>query len=117
MTKFSIRAWIRQKVSEVVSDDEKRFRLQMTWVLRILAIIVLVMTLVNLITGELIAILPTGLFGLISLLVTWMIDKRPQWKWVPVAVMTLAIGALLPTTSSAASRRASALSGSASCRR
>jgi len=94
MTKFSIRAWIRQKVSEVVSDDEKRFRLQMTWVLRILAIIVLVMTLVNLITGELIAILPTGLFGLISLLVTWMIDKRPQWKWVPVAVMTLAIGAL-----------------------
>ena len=94
MTKLGVRAWIRQRVSEVVVDDEKRFRLQMVWVFRIVAIIVLVMTLVNLITGELSAIVPTGLFGLISLLVTWLIEKRPEWKHVPVAVMAAAITVL-----------------------
>lgn len=86
--------WIRQRVNDFVGDDEKRFRLQMIWVFRIVVIIVLVMSVVNLLTGEYPALIPTAAFGLVSLLCTWVIERRPQWKRVPVVIMLTALTGL-----------------------
>ncbi len=89
-----IRAWIRQRVVDVVSDDQQRIRLQMVWVFRIVAIIVLVMSAVNLLTRELAAILPTAAFGVVCLICTWVIERWPEWKNLPLAALLVAIVAL-----------------------
>ena len=86
-----VRAWIRQQVSEVVSDDEKRFRLQMVWVFRIVSIIVLVMTAVNVLTRHYESIGMTLSFGVLCLLSTVILDKRPAYeRWV-ILVLLLAV--------------------------
>lgn len=89
-----VKAWIRRRVAEVVTDDEKRFRLQMIWVFRILTVIVLVMTGVNLLTGEYASIAVTLSFGVACFISAAVLEKRPEWKWGPVAVMMAAVTAL-----------------------
>jgi len=88
---INLRAWIRQKVGEVVNDDEKRFQLQTGWVFRIVAIISLVMAVVNLITGEYISILSTFLFGFVSLGAAELLTRCPQWKKQSIALLVTAV--------------------------
>ena len=90
-----LRGWIRRRVAEVVDDDAKRFELQLVWVLRIVAIIALVMTGVNLLTGEYPASILTGGFSLLGFLCTWLTGRLPRWKEIPLAVMMLAVMVLL----------------------
>ena len=86
-----VRAWIRERVGEVVGDDEKRFRLQMIWVFRIVAIIVLVMTAVNMLSGQYESIGMTLGFGTMCLLCTVVLDKHPEHeRWV-ILVQLLAV--------------------------
>lgn len=92
--KNGIRSWIRSRVAAVVADDEKRYWLQMVWVLRIVAIIVLVMSAVNLLTREFFAILPTAVFGVVCLVVTFAIERHPAWKRLLIIVELLALTAL-----------------------
>lgn len=88
-----VRTWIRERVGEVVSDDEKRFRLQMIWVFRIVAIIVMVMTVVNLLTRHYEAIGMTLGFGLMCLLSTVVLEKRPAYeRWVILALLLAVTG-------------------------
>ena len=89
-----LRGWIRQRVGEVVTDDEKRFRLQMIWVFRIMTVIVLVMTGVNLVTGEYANIAVTLGFGVVCLISAAVLERKPEWKWGPIALMMLAVTAL-----------------------
>ena len=90
----NVRSWIRKRVSEVVGDDTKRFQLQMVWALRIVALISLVMTVVNLITGEYSASILTGGFAGVGFLCTWLMGILPQRKDVPFLVLLLAFFAL-----------------------
>ena len=89
-----VKGWIRQRVSEVVVDDEQRFRLQLIWVFRIVAIIVLVMSVVNLATREFLAILPTFLFGVICIVVTTVLERIPRAKWAALAALAASVAAL-----------------------
>lgn len=90
-----LREWIRGRIVEVVGDDEKRFRLQMVWVLRIVALISLVMTVVNLLTGEYPAAILTGGFAVLGFLCTWLAGRLRRWQEAPLLVMVLAFVALL----------------------
>lgn len=89
-----VKEWIRQRVSEVVTDDEKRFRMQMIWVYRIMTVIVLVMTGVNLLTGEYASIAVTLGFGAVCFVSSTVLDRRPEWKWGPIAATMLAVTVL-----------------------
>ena len=91
---MDLRSWIRKRVSEVVGDDTKRFQLQMVWALRIVALISLVMTVVNLITGEYSASILTGGYAGVGFLCTWLMGILPQRKDVPFLVLLLAFFAL-----------------------
>lgn len=83
-----VRTWIRERVNDVVSDDERRFRLQMIWVFRIVAVIVMVMTVVNVLTRHYESIGMTLGFGLMCLLSTVVLEKRPAYeRWVILALL------------------------------
>lgn len=90
-----LRGWIRERVAEVIADDEKRFRLQMVWVLRIVALISLVMTVVNLLTGEYPAGILTGGFAALGFLCTGLAGRLRRRQEAPLMVMMLAFVALL----------------------
>lgn len=96
-----VQAWIRQRVGEVVGDDEKRFRLQLIWVYRIIAVTALAMALINTITGELSFVLPTVVFGVACVICSVLIERHQRWKWRLVAtlmaVVTVYFGYLIMT--------------------
>lgn len=86
-----VKGWIRKRVAEVVTDDERRFRLQMIWVFRIMAIVAAVMAAVNVITGEHISILSTLLFSAVCYGVTVWFERFPDHKRTVIAAMMAAV--------------------------
>lgn len=92
---INIRTWIRERVSEVVQDEEKRYQLQMVWVFRIVGIIALAMTVVNLLTREFYAGMLTSGFMVLSLLCAALIDRFPRWRRTFAMVMITALIGLI----------------------
>ena len=89
--KVNLRTWIRQKVRDVVDDDETRFRMQLGWVFRILTLVVLVMIVVNTLTREFESIPAMAGFGGISIICALLLEKKPGWKWGVIAAMMAAV--------------------------
>lgn len=89
--KATLRTWIRQKVRDVVDDDETRFRMQLGWVFRILTLVVLVMIVVNTLTREFESIPAMAGFGGISIICALLLEKKPGWKWGVIAAMMAAV--------------------------